>query len=101
MYCIERILFIAVFLCCQVLFNILVNVSRDVPVNEELVMSLHQILAKLGPKDRKFEVKARLSGALAVTLNLVRNHANYFKTLQPALYVLKIYANNAVNASQV
>ena len=64
-------------------------------------MSLHQILAKLGPKDRKFEVKARLSGALAVTLNLVRNHANYFKTLQPALYVLKIYANNAVNASQV
>ena len=44
--------------------------------------------------DRKFGVKARLSQALQVTLNLVKNNTNNPKTLQPVLHVLKMYSNN-------
>ena len=44
--------------------------------------------------DRKLAVKARLSQALQVTLNLIRNHSSSLKLLQPVVHVLKLYAAN-------
>ena len=44
--------------------------------------------------DRKLCVKARLTGALQVTMNLVKNNTSFFKVLQPALQVLKLYSAN-------
>ena len=44
--------------------------------------------------DRKFGVKARLSGALPITFGLIRTNTGNFEILQPSLQVLKIYATN-------
>ncbi|XP_077988802.1 cytosolic carboxypeptidase 1-like isoform X2 [Glandiceps talaboti] len=83
----------------QVTLTALISANREQPTCDELIVALHTILAKIGAKDRKFGVKARLSGALPITLSLVRNNTNNFKVLLPALQVLKIYVSNAVNSS--
>ncbi|XP_013413553.1 cytosolic carboxypeptidase 1 isoform X1 [Lingula anatina] len=83
----------------QGLFAALTGEWKETQPNEELLLSIHHLLAKLGPKDRKFGVKARLSQALPVTLGLLRNHTSSTRVLQAVLPVLKLYSNNAVNAS--
>ena len=44
--------------------------------------------------DRKFGVKARLSQALGVTLNLVKNYSGNPKVVTPIVHVLKLYSSN-------
>ena len=46
------------------------------------------------PSDRKLCIKARLTGALQVTMNVIKNNTAFFKVLQPALQVLKLYSAN-------
>uniref|UniRef100_A0A3B3Y2G5 Cytosolic carboxypeptidase 1 n=1 Tax=Poecilia mexicana TaxID=48701 RepID=A0A3B3Y2G5_9TELE len=81
-----------------VLFQILISASKELPPSEELMFQLHSLLAKVGPKDRKFGVKARLSGALNVTVDVVKQNLQNSKVLLPCLQVLRIYSNNSVNA---
>lgn len=51
--------------------------------------------------DRKLCVKARLTGALQVTMNMVKNNTTFFKVLQPALQVLKLYSANCKSINTV
>lgn len=51
--------------------------------------------------DRKLCVKARLTGALQVTMNMVKNNTTFFKVLQPALQVLKLYSANCKSIKTV
>lgn len=44
--------------------------------------------------DRKFGIKARLNGALNVTLNLLKQNLHNCKLLLPCLQVLRVYASN-------
>lgn len=44
--------------------------------------------------DRKFGVKARLNGALNMTLNLVKHNLQNYKLLLPCLQVLRVYSSN-------
>lgn len=83
----------------HILFRVLVSQQRHHEATEESQQLIHQVLAKLGPKDRKFGVKARLSQAVSVTLDLTKTHFSNLRILQPSLTVLKLYATNAVNAS--
>ncbi|XP_071794248.1 cytosolic carboxypeptidase 1-like [Asterias amurensis] len=83
----------------QILLTALGTASRGQPVSDELMITLHQVLSKVAPKDRKFGVKARLSGALPITFGLIRTNTGNFEILQPLLQVLKIYATNSVNSS--
>ncbi|XP_071965777.1 cytosolic carboxypeptidase 1-like isoform X2 [Antedon mediterranea] len=85
----------------QILLGMLSSTFQQQPVNDELMKILHQVLAKIGPKDRKFGVKARLSGALSITLGIVRTHTSSFSILLPCLLVLKVYTTNAVNCSHL
>uniref|UniRef100_A0A672IYM4 tubulin-glutamate carboxypeptidase n=1 Tax=Salarias fasciatus TaxID=181472 RepID=A0A672IYM4_SALFA len=62
------------------------------------MLQLHSLLAKVGPKDRKFGVKARLSGALNITVNLIKQNIQNTKLLLPCLQVLRAYSTNSVNA---
>ncbi|XP_055024188.2 LOW QUALITY PROTEIN: cytosolic carboxypeptidase 1 [Misgurnus anguillicaudatus] len=80
------------------LLQLLVSSSKDLPMNEELMLQIHSLLVKVGPKDRKFGVKARLNGALNVTVNLVKRNLQNSKLLLPCLQVLRVYAGNLVNA---
>ena len=50
---------------------------------------------KLMFSDRKFGVKARLSQALGVTLNLLKTYSNNVRLLVPIVHVLKLYASNS------
>uniref|UniRef100_A0A3Q1EY46 Cytosolic carboxypeptidase 1 n=1 Tax=Acanthochromis polyacanthus TaxID=80966 RepID=A0A3Q1EY46_9TELE len=81
-----------------ILFQILITASKDLPPSEELMLQLHSLLAKVGPKDRKFGVKARLSGALNVTISLMKQNLQNTKLLLPCLQVLRVYSTNSVNA---
>ncbi|XP_063769851.1 cytosolic carboxypeptidase 1 isoform X1 [Pseudophryne corroboree] len=81
----------------QVLLQLLLRASKD-PSNEELMVLLHSVLAKIGPKDKKFGIKARVSGALNISLNLVKQSLQYPKLLLPCLQVLRVYCMNSVNA---
>ncbi|KAM7416809.1 hypothetical protein PAMA_018735 [Pampus argenteus] len=81
-----------------ILFQILITASKELPPSEELMLQLHSLLAKVGPKDRKFGVKARLSGALSVTVNLIKQNLQNAKLLLPCLQVLRVYSTNSVNA---
>ncbi|XP_062924897.1 cytosolic carboxypeptidase 1 isoform X3 [Mobula hypostoma] len=82
----------------QILLQLLFSASKDFPPNEEIMIQLHSILAKIGPKDKKFGVKARINGALGITLNLVKQNLQNFKIILPCLHLLRVYSNNAVNA---
>uniref|UniRef100_A0A3Q2CIK7 Cytosolic carboxypeptidase 1 n=1 Tax=Cyprinodon variegatus TaxID=28743 RepID=A0A3Q2CIK7_CYPVA len=81
-----------------VLFQILISASNELPPSEELMLQLHSLLAKVGPKDRKFGVKARLSGALNITVNVIKHNLQNTKLLLPCLQVLRVYSTNSVNA---
>ncbi|XP_069817881.1 cytosolic carboxypeptidase 1 isoform X2 [Dendropsophus ebraccatus] len=82
----------------QILLQLLLSASKDSPPNEELMVLLHSLLAKIGPKDKKFGIKARVSGALNISLNLVKQNLQYPKLLLPCLQVLRVYCMNSVNA---
>lgn len=81
-----------------ILFHTLLSASKEIPPSEELMLQLHSLLAKVGPKDRKFGVAARLSGALNVTVNLIKQNLQNPKLLLPCLQVLRVYSTNSVNA---
>lgn len=81
-----------------ILFQILVSASQEPTMSEDLMVQLHSLLAKVGPNDRKFGVKARLSGALNVTVNLIKQNIRHPKVLLPCLQVLRVYCTNLVNA---
>uniref|UniRef100_A0A3Q3KPK9 tubulin-glutamate carboxypeptidase n=1 Tax=Mastacembelus armatus TaxID=205130 RepID=A0A3Q3KPK9_9TELE len=81
-----------------ILFQLLITASKEMPPSEELMLQLHSLLAKVGSKDRKFGVKARLSGALNVTVNLMKQNLQNTKLLLPCLQVLRVYSTNSVNA---
>uniref|UniRef100_A0A6Q2ZJN4 Cytosolic carboxypeptidase 1 n=1 Tax=Esox lucius TaxID=8010 RepID=A0A6Q2ZJN4_ESOLU len=81
-----------------ILLQMLLSASKEWPPSEELMLQLHSVLAKVGPKDRKFGVKARLNGALNVTVNLLKQNLQNPKLLLPCLQVLRVYSSNSVNA---
>ncbi|XP_061527813.1 cytosolic carboxypeptidase 1 isoform X1 [Phycodurus eques] len=81
-----------------VLLRILISANKEFPPNEELMLQVHSLLAKVGPKDRKLGVKARLTGALNVTINLIKKNLQNVKLLLPCLQVLRVYSANMVNA---
>ncbi|XP_038190132.1 cytosolic carboxypeptidase 1 isoform X2 [Arvicola amphibius] len=82
----------------QILLQLLMNASKDSPPHEELMVQTHCILAKIGPKDKKFGVKARVNGALSVTLSLVKQHFHNYRLALPCLQLLRVYSTNSVNA---
>ncbi|XP_067425438.1 cytosolic carboxypeptidase 1 isoform X2 [Emydura macquarii macquarii] len=82
----------------QILLQLLLTASKDSPPNEELMVQVHSLLAKIGPKDKKFGVKARISGALNISLNLVKQNLQNHRLILPCLQVLRVYSANSVNA---
>uniref|UniRef100_A0A8D0GGW5 Cytosolic carboxypeptidase 1 n=1 Tax=Sphenodon punctatus TaxID=8508 RepID=A0A8D0GGW5_SPHPU len=82
----------------QILLQLLLSSSKESPPNEELMVLLHSLLAKIGPKDKKFGVKARINGTLTITLNLVKQNLQNHRLILPCLQVLRVYSTNSVNA---
>ncbi|XP_039075745.1 cytosolic carboxypeptidase 1 isoform X2 [Hyaena hyaena] len=82
----------------QILLQLLMNASKESPQNEELMVQIHSILAKIGPKDKKFGVKARINGALNITLNLVKQNLQNHRLVLPCLQLLRVYSANSVNS---
>uniref|UniRef100_A0AAR2ING3 Cytosolic carboxypeptidase 1 n=1 Tax=Pygocentrus nattereri TaxID=42514 RepID=A0AAR2ING3_PYGNA len=81
-----------------IVLQLLVQSGKEASPSEELMLHLHSLLAKVGPKDRKFGIKARLNGALNVTVNLLKQNLQNHKLLLPCLQVLRVYSSNSVNA---
>ncbi|KAL4227460.1 Cytosolic carboxypeptidase 1 [Mactra antiquata] len=83
----------------NVVFQALVQEFEDNSPSEEFLMTCHQVLSRVGQKDRKFALKARLNRALLVTLTLIKNNITNFRNLLVLLPVFKLYTNNSVNSS--
>ncbi|XP_064153171.1 cytosolic carboxypeptidase 1 isoform X2 [Anguilla rostrata] len=81
-----------------ILLQLLLSVSKETPPSDEVMLQLHSILAKVGPKDKKFGIKARIHGALNITANLLKQNLQNHKLLLPCLQVLRAYSANSVNA---
>ena len=45
--------------------------------------------------DRKFALKSRLTGSLQITMDVIKQNANNFKVLHPALLVIKLSAGSS------
>ncbi|NXU43376.1 CBPC1 carboxypeptidase, partial [Drymodes brunneopygia] len=82
----------------QILLHLLLTASKESPPNEELMVLLHTLIAKIGPKDKKIGVKARVNGTLNIPLNLVKYNLQNHKLVLPCLQVLRVYSTNSVNA---
>ncbi|XP_030910041.2 cytosolic carboxypeptidase 1 isoform X3 [Melopsittacus undulatus] len=82
----------------QILLQLLLTASKDSPPNEELMVLLHTLLAKIGPKDKKIGMKARINGALNISLNLVKQNLQNHRLILPCLQVLRVYSTSSVNA---
>ncbi|NXJ54146.1 CBPC1 carboxypeptidase, partial [Spizaetus tyrannus] len=82
----------------QILLQLLLTASKDTPPNEELMVLLHTLLAKIGPKDKKIGMKARINGVLNISLNLVKQNLQNHRLILPCLQVLRVYSTNSVNA---
>ncbi|XP_048656398.1 cytosolic carboxypeptidase 1 isoform X3 [Marmota marmota marmota] len=82
----------------QILLQLLTNASKDSPPHEELMVQIHSVLAKIGPKDKKFGVKARINGALNITLSLVKQSLQNHRLVLPCLQLLRVYSANSVNS---
>ncbi|KAE8633207.1 hypothetical protein XENTR_v10001814 [Xenopus tropicalis] len=82
----------------RILLQLLLSASKESSSNEELMMVLHSLLAKVGPKDKKFGIKARVSGALNISLNLVKQNLQNPRLILPCLQVLRVCCMNSVNS---
>lgn len=82
----------------QILLQLLVNACKESPPHEELMVQVHSVLAKIGPKDKKFGMKARINGALNITLNLVKQNLQNHRLVLPCLQLLRVYSANSVNS---
>ncbi|XP_069481957.1 cytosolic carboxypeptidase 1 isoform X2 [Ambystoma mexicanum] len=82
----------------QILLQLLISASKESPPNEELMVQLHCLLAKVGLKDKKFAIKSRINGVLNITLNLVKQNLQNHRLLHPCLQVLRAYSTSSVNA---
>ncbi|KAG8455300.1 hypothetical protein GDO86_001482, partial [Hymenochirus boettgeri] len=78
----------------RILMQLLLNASKVSPPNEEQMVVLHSLLAKIGPKDKKFGVKSRVSGALTITLNLVKQNLQNSRLILPCMQVLRVCCIN-------
>ncbi|KAH3841440.1 cytosolic carboxypeptidase 1-like [Dreissena polymorpha] len=83
----------------NIVFQTLVQEAEDNSPSDDFMLTCHHVLARVGQKDRKFALKARLNRALLVTLNLIKNNITNFRNLQLLLPVFKLYTNNSVNSS--
>ncbi|XP_072927238.1 cytosolic carboxypeptidase 1 isoform X4 [Hemitrygon akajei] len=77
----------------EIILSALEN-TRDL----QITLNILNILNELVSVDKKFGVKARINGALGITLNLVKQNLQNFKLILPCLHLLRVYSNNAVNA---
>eukprot|EP00794_Sanderia_malayensis_P009853 gene9853-10864_t len=88
----------------EILFKSLITVvskdnSKETGLAEEVITLLHSVLSKMGSKEKRFSIQARMTGALQVSLNVTKQNPQNFKVLHPVLQVLKIYANSSVNCN--
>lgn len=51
----------------QILLQLLMNASKDCPLHEELMVQIHSILAKIGPKGKRFTCMIIKSRSIFVT----------------------------------
>ena len=68
------------------------SLNRFVLKDSGLMWCLSQILII---SDRKFALKSRLTGSLQITMDVIKQNANNFKVLHPALLVIKLSAGSS------
>ncbi|XP_013793241.1 cytosolic carboxypeptidase 1-like isoform X2 [Limulus polyphemus] len=71
--------------------------GKDV-VDDDHLLILYGVLAKIGHYDKKFGVKVRLSNVLKLTVNFMRTYKKKTKCLQNVLSFLSLAMKNTTNA---
>ncbi|XP_075266693.1 cytosolic carboxypeptidase 1 isoform X4 [Opisthocomus hoazin] len=64
----------------------------------QTILNILNILIEIVSVDKKIGVKARINGALNISLNLVKQNLQNNRLIMPCLQVLRVYSANSVNA---
>ncbi|CAI8025268.1 Cytosolic carboxypeptidase 1, partial [Geodia barretti] len=81
-----------------VVLSSMVSSSRSDWCTDSLLHLYHSLLLQLASKDKNFAIKARLSGAVPVTVGLLKRSHGDHTSLHTLLGLLKIMASNSANA---
>jgi len=85
----------------KVFLDALVFTGRENPYDYQHLLKLHRLLMLLAPRDARFGVKARNSGAIDVTMTMLKNFVTCMNALPTLLRVMRFYVLNKGNASRV
>ncbi|XP_077173476.1 cytosolic carboxypeptidase 4 isoform X2 [Paroedura picta] len=80
----------------EALLQALVNVAQAPTLDNDVLLSVLRLAAKVGQKDKQFGLKAEKLEAIDVTLSLAKKNLNHSQNLTHCLWVLRVYASNAV-----
>ncbi|XP_014670329.1 PREDICTED: cytosolic carboxypeptidase 4-like isoform X2 [Priapulus caudatus] len=84
------------------LLKVLVYLVNELePIKIELLSTMYVIITKLSVVDKKLPVKARLQGALPVTVKVMLLPSVNVKLLLPLVKVLRIFAASSVNVAEL
>ncbi|XP_074668001.1 cytosolic carboxypeptidase 1 isoform X4 [Strix aluco] len=64
----------------------------------QTILNILNILIEVVSVDKKIGMKARINGALNISLNLVKQNLQNHRLILPCLQVLRVYSTNSVNA---
>uniref|UniRef100_A0A8D0H580 tubulin-glutamate carboxypeptidase n=1 Tax=Sphenodon punctatus TaxID=8508 RepID=A0A8D0H580_SPHPU len=81
----------------EALLQVLVNAAQTPEPDYSVLLPLLRLLAKVGQRDRRFGQKAQTLEATDVTLTLARKNLAHHQNLTHCLWVLRVYASNAVS----
>ncbi|XP_051896233.1 LOW QUALITY PROTEIN: cytosolic carboxypeptidase 4 [Pristis pectinata] len=78
----------------EALLHTLVNVTRILPLDYEVILPLMHLIVKVGQRDKRFGQKAQEIGALNEILNLMKCSLPQAKYVTPCLWTVKICASS-------
>ncbi|CAB1446941.1 unnamed protein product [Pleuronectes platessa] len=80
----------------EALLSVLVNTGLSFCPNYTVLLPLLHLLAKVGHRDSRIGVKAEETGAVLLTLNLLKHNAKHVKMAAACLWVIQVFSSSDV-----
>ncbi|XP_039714379.1 cytosolic carboxypeptidase 4 [Pteropus medius] len=85
----------------EALLQTLVGAARSASPDYDVLLPLFRLLAKVGPRDKKFGQKALELEALDVTLILARKNLSHSQNLLHCLWALRVFATSVTTGAML
>ncbi|XP_053283441.1 cytosolic carboxypeptidase 4 [Pleuronectes platessa] len=85
----------------EALLSVLVNTGLSFCPNYTVLLPLLHLLAKVGHRDSRIGVKAEETGAVLLTLNLLKHNAKHVKMAAACLWVIQVFSSSVSAANLI